>query len=75
VAALVMRQPMGSCELAGVLVRGGLQGVPLPETPSGAVQSGETVSVVARARLHFTGPVSTGPRALHAAAFRKVRHG
>jgi len=70
-----MRHPVSSRDLAGVLVRRGLQGVTLPEAPSGAVKSRDTVPLVARARLRIAGSASTGPRALHAAAVRKVRHG
>jgi len=75
VAALVMRLPMSSRELAGVLVRSGLQGVTLPEAPSGAVKPRETVPVAAGSRFHVAEPAPIGPRALHAAAVRKVRHG
>jgi len=69
-----MREAMGSGELTGVLVRG-LQGMTLPEPSSGTVKSRDAVPVVTCARLHLAGPASTGPRALHAAAVRKVRHG
>jgi hypothetical protein len=75
VTALMMRQAMGSCELTGVLVRWRLQDVTLPEAASGAVKSGDTGSVMAGARLQVAGLASTGPRPLHAAAVRKVRHG
>ena len=70
-----MRKSMSSRELTGVLVRSGLQGVTLPEAPARAVKSRETMPVVARARPCIAGPASAGPRALHAPAVRKVRHG
>ena len=70
-----MREAMGSGELTGVLVRWGLQGVTLPEASSGAVKPRDAVPMVTCARLRLAGPASTGPRALHAAAVRKVRHG
>jgi len=75
VAALVMRQPMSSRELTGVLVRPGLQDVTLPEAPSGAVKARETMAVIADARLGLAGSALAGSRTLHAAAVRKVRHG
>ena len=71
----MVRQAMDPRELAGVLVRPGLQGVTLPEAPAGTVRVREAMPALARARLCITGPAAAGPHALHALPVRKVRHG
>src|SRR5690242_19587610 len=67
-------RPMGPGQLAGVLVRPGLQGVALPEASAGAVPIREVVPALARDRLRVAGPTAAGLHALHAPAIRKVRH-